>query len=148
MEELIVETEDTPPVNHDDLMKQGSEALFEMLEAFPPIETELLDLYIAHVFKELDSQQYELKVRRVCLEYVKRLAVTAKHGVKADKRGRLLNAYFDVARYQTDRIDAAIEWNVDKYVLGLLLERRPPPQDHEERRQLPVPKAVTKKREI
>jgi hypothetical protein len=143
-----VETTTDLPVDYDEAMRQGSEAIFELLETFPALEIELLDLYVALVFKEIDLRQYEIEVRRLCMKYITQLVVVAKHGVKADKKRRLVNAYFDVARYQTDRIDAAIEWDVDKYILGLLLERRPPPQDYEERKRLPVPSAVIKKREL
>ena len=131
----------------DQTVRAGDAALVELLEAFPDLENELIGLCSAYVFKELSCKDYEQKVRKLCAEFVRHCVMTVKQGVKVDK-DRRLNAYFDVARYQTDRIDAAIEWNVDKDVLGFLLKKRPPPENPEERRRLPVPIEVTKKREV
>lgn len=132
----------------DQTIKAGDAAFIELLEAFPDLEDELIELYSAYVFKELSSKDFEQKVRKLCAEFVRHCVMTVKQGIKVDRDKRLVNAYFDVARYQTDRIDAAIEWNVDKDVLGFLLKKRPPPENPEERRRLPVPIEVTKKREF
>lgn len=132
----------------DQIVKDGNTALYELLEAFPDFEDDLLDLYSAYVFKELSSKEYKVQVRRMCSEFVRQCVMTVKQGILLDREKRLLNAYYDVARYQTDPVDAGIEWNVEKDILGFLLKRRPPPDTPEERRQLPVPTVVVKKREI
>ena len=56
-------------------------------------------------------------------------------------------AYLDVARYQTDVIDAAIEWGVDDEALEFLIEIEPPPTSTEERLGLSVPAELRKLRE-
>jgi len=130
------------------LEQMGNESLIDLLEAFPSLETDLMELFSAYVLKEISSKEFEQQVKKLCAEHVRNCVVSIKQGIKSDKSKRLINAYFDVARYQTDRIDAAIEWNVDKDILGFILKRRPPPSKPEDRLKLSVPIEVTKKREI
>jgi len=130
------------------LEQMGNESLIDLLEAFPTLEAELMELYSAYVLKEISSKDFEQQVKKLCAEHVRNCVVTIKQGIKADKSKRLINAYFDVARYQTDRIDAALEWNVDEDILGYMLKRRPPPTNPEDRLKLSVPIEVTKKRGI
>jgi hypothetical protein len=128
---------------------EGYNALVELLEAFPSLESELMCLYTDYIFKDVSSRDYEKKVRGLCSEWVTKCITTIKRGISADvEHKKLLSAYLDVARYQTDRIDASIEWNVDADVLGFLLKKRPPPENPEERRQIEVPYSIRKKREL
>lgn len=130
------------------LVVRMNESIIDLLEAFPSLESEIMELFSAYVLKEISSKDFEQQVKKLCAEHVRECVVTIKQGIKADKSKRLINAYFDVARYQTDRIDAAIEWNVDEDILGFLLKRRPPPTNPEDRLKLSVPIEVSKKREI
>jgi hypothetical protein len=127
---------------------QGSQALVELLEAFPDLEGSILESYTAYMLKEAAGRDFELDVRRMCTDHVKNLVLAVKHAVMADKTRSMACAYYDVARYQTDIRDAADFWQVDFDVLRLVLRKRPPPSSPEDRWKLAVPAEVVKKREI
>jgi hypothetical protein len=59
----------------------------------------------------------------------------------------LCNAWYDVARYQTDAVDAKNLWRADEETLRYLLELCPPPETPEERHKLNTPQAVKRQRE-
>lgn len=120
--------------------------LFDLLDSFPKVEDQLMEIFSASLFKEITRAEYGRRTTHLCMDFVKDCILTIKQGVKTDES--LTNAYFDVARYQTDIVDAAIEWDTDVRLLGLLLRKRPPPKTPEERLCLMVPIDVTKKREI
>ena len=58
-----------------------------------------------------------------------------------------INAWYDVARYQTDPTDAALEWGVNEKMLRTMLTHRPAPSLPMDRHALTVPYAVKKARE-
>lgn len=64
-----------------------------------------------------------------------------------EKAIAVFNAYYDVARYQTDPQDAATEWGAELPVLQELLQLRPAPETPAERHELEVPSDVKAKRE-
>jgi len=125
---------------------KGYNAIVDLLSAFPNIEQDLMELYVAYVFKEASFRDFGRETRNLCIDYIRECMGDIKRGLMSERK-KLLAAYFDVARYQTDRIDAAIEWDVDVDVLGFLLKKRPPPENPEERRKLIVPDEVKIKRE-
>jgi hypothetical protein len=121
-------------------------SVIDLLEMFPDMEDEILDLFISFVLNEISSRDFELKAKAKCVNYVKNCILDIRQGVK--KKSTLLLAYFDVARYQTDVTDAAIEWDCDENLLKLILKKRPPPETPEERLTLPTPIEVIKRREF
>jgi len=126
---------------------EQADAIIELLEAFPDKEDRLLDIFISFIRGEITSTEYERKTRRVCVDQIMKYILTIKQGGKADY-ANLINAYFDVARYQTDTIDASIEWGVDRVVLQCMLTRLPVPKTPDERLCLTVPQEVVKRREV
>lgn len=122
------------------------DAIIDLLEMFPTLEKELMDIFCSYALKETTGREFEHDARLLCLGYVKNCIQTIKQETKKDKS--LFRAYFDVARYQTDIKDAAIDWQSDETILNFMLKRRPPPATPGERRSLPVPLEVTKKREL
>lgn len=121
-------------------------AVIDLFEMFPELEDDLMGLFSDYVLKEIPTKDFEHDTKRLCVNYVKNCIQTIKQGIKADNSLRV--AYLDVARYQTDRIDAAIEWGCDADLLEIILKKRPVPQTPEERHSLIVPLEVTKKREL
>ena len=121
-------------------------AIIELLEAFPEQEDQLLSLFISYIFGDVPGAEYERKTRKICVEQVMKYISVIKQGAKSYTR--MLNAYYDVARYQTNVIDAAIDWEVDPKVLELIVAKLPPPKATEDRLRLKVPNDVTKLREI
>jgi len=128
------------------MTSEQTNAIFELLEAFPDLETQLFDLFGAYVFGEITGTEYERRTRKICVDRVMTCILTVKQGVKSSTD--LINAYFDVARYQTDVLDAAIEWGVDKELLELVLRKKAPSKTPEDRLQLIVPSEVVKRREL
>lgn len=125
---------------------EQTDAIIELLEAFPDQEDQLLDLFISYIFGRLPGAEYERKTRKICVEQVMKCILVIKQGAKSYTQ--LLNAYYDVARYQTDVIDAAIEWGVDSKVLEIVVAKSSLPLSVEDRLRLQVPSDVTKLREI
>ena len=121
-------------------------AVIDLLEMFPSLENELMELFSAYALKEIPSKDFERETKKLCIEYIRKCIQTIKQGVKTDKS--LFRAYFDVARYQTDRKDAAIEWGCDEDLLKFILKKRSPPKTPEARLKLLAPSEVTKKREL
>jgi hypothetical protein len=122
------------------------DVVYDLFEAFPSLEKQIIDLFISYVLKETMSKEYEVKTKELCFDYIKNIILRIKQEYKNDKS--LMNAYYDVARYQTDTKDAAILWSANEDLLCLMLKKRPPPETPLERHKLPVPNEVIKKREI
>jgi len=113
------------------------------------MEQRILDLLLDLVFTDLKIDEFNTKLSLLKLEFGIEQNVLGyrKRIVKVGKR-RITHAYYDVARYQTDVLDAAIEWGVAKDILDFVLEHRRVPKTPEDRLILDVPKAVRKKREV
>jgi len=126
--------------------KEASDAAIELLEAFPILEDDLMELLSAFILKEITAREFDRGIRDLCINEIKTIASKIKRSLKADRR--VLNAYYDIARYQTDFVDASIEWECDRQMLQFLLKKRKPPLTPEERQQLPVPQEVVNLREI
>ena len=120
--------------------------VYELFECFPTLDKQLIELFISFVLKEKISKEFEARSKELCMDYIRALISKIKQEFKTDKS--LLNAYYDVARYQTDVKDAIIQWEADEDLLRFILKKRPPPETPEERLKLTLPKEVVKKREL
>lgn len=126
----------------------GVVAVLERVEKFvravPELEEELGLEVGSYARKEIIAVVLRGNIERVFAKYIK---AQIKHITNVFKGKAIMIAYLDVARYQTDVIDAAIEWGVDDEVLEFLVEIAPPPKSTEERLGLNVPVVLKKLRE-
>jgi len=127
------------------MSSEYTDNLLDLLNIFHALESEFNSLYISCVLKEIDNKTFDVTVKD-CIASVKNSIQIIRQGIKADKN--MAFAYYDVARYQTDITDAAIEWQVDERLLRFILTRRPPPENPEGRHLLAVPPEVVKIREV
>jgi hypothetical protein len=127
------------------MSSEYTNTLLDLFDLFPTVEEDFRSLYIACVLKEIDNKTFDSNVKEFLAATKNRLQII-RQGIKADKN--MAFAYYDVARYQTDITDAAIEWQVDERLLRLILTKRPPPENPEGRHLLPVPPEVVKIREV
>lgn len=123
-----------------------SNAVIDLLEMFPDFENELLELFCGMVLNEIPSKDFERGAKDKCVVHVKNCIQDIRQNVR--RKDVLMLAYYDVARYQTDVKDAAIEWGCDETLLKLIVKKRPPPQTPEERLNLSTPIEVVKRREV
>lgn len=130
----------------DTNFKEACESILTLLKICPDSRLDLEELISAFILKEISSKQFDAGIRDLCLDIIKECAHKIKKSLKADRR--VLNAYYDVARYQTDLVDACIEWECDRDILTILLQHRKPTALPNERLKLPVPQAVVDLREI
>jgi hypothetical protein len=119
--------------------------LLDLFDIFPTLEADFNTLYISCVLKEIDNKTFDSVVKDFLASAKNRLQII-RQGIKSDKN--MAFAYYDVARYQTDITDAAIEWQVDERLLRFILTKRPPPETPEGRHLLTVPHEVVKIREV
>lgn len=110
----------------------------------PIITDELRSTYIKYVFRETDSKRLDLEIRNRLSEIRNGLQMLRQRIVNDTN---LMFAYYDIARYQTDVKDAAIDWGVSEELLCYVLKERPVPITPEERHSLDVPHEVQRMRE-
>jgi hypothetical protein len=99
------------------------------------------------VLKEANIKAFQRSLNDVLAVVTRHFAaqITAASGDNRFEPYRC--AWFDVARYQTDVMDAALTWDVDPETLQLIVECRPTPQTSDGRQALKVPQEVRKLRE-
>ena len=127
------------------MSSEYTNTLLDLFDLFPTLEEDFCSLYISCVLKEIDNKTFDSNVKEFLASTKNRIQII-KQGIKADKN--MAYAYYDVARYQTDITDAAIEWQVDERLLRFILTKRPPPENPEGRHLLTVPSEVVKIREV
>lgn len=120
------------------------EKVEKFLRAVPELQEELSFEVGSYAQKEIIAVVLGRNIERVFAKYLK---VQIKQITNVFKGKAIMIAYLDVARYQTDVIDAAIEWGVDDEVLEFLVEIAPPPKSTEGRLGLNVPAALKRLRE-
>jgi len=124
---------------------QFADVVYDLIESFPKLEDPCVDLFSSLVLQEITGKIFEQKVKELYFDRIRKCIST----IKQEARNKnLYHAYMDVARYQTDALDAAIEWQVNINLLNILLERKPVPTTVEDRLALFVPQEVVKKREL
>jgi hypothetical protein len=121
------------------------EWLRDFLNAFPLLKNEMSSQISDFALKKMLANTFELNARRLYAQHIKVQTGLIKNAFKGKS---IKLAYLDVARYQTDVRDAAIEWDVDEEALVFLLELKPPPTTTEERLGLEIPDELRKKREL
>jgi hypothetical protein len=120
--------------------------IHELLGSCPDAEN-LAEVALAKlVLKELSPKGFQREIagglKSVAQNFMKQMETSAD-----DEFSAYRNAWYDVARYQTDPIDAAITWDADPESFQILLEARPVPTDAAAKQALSVPLAVKKLRE-
>jgi len=123
------------------------EAIVDLSDTFIDLDDKCMELFSNFVFGEITGKLFDQEIRQLYFDRIRYDILLIKKEIRS-KHKNICNAYYDVARYQTDYVDAAIEWNIDKRVLELIIEKRPPPITPEERHALKVPDEVRKKREL
>lgn len=124
---------------------QIADVVYDLIESFPKFENVCMDLFTSFILQERTGKSFEQEIKQIYFDHIRNCIATIKQEAKNKK---LYYAYMDVARYQTDPLDAAIEWQVNINLLNILLERKPVPTTVEDRLALSVPQEVIKKREL
>lgn len=124
---------------------QFADIVHDLIYAFPSFENACMDLFSAFAIQEINGRVFEQDIKQIYFDHIKNSISIIKQEIKNKK---LYFAYMDVARYQTDPIDASIEWQVNVNLLNILLERKPVPTTVDGRLGLAVPQEVSKKREL
>ena len=117
----------------------------DFLNSFPQLKKDMEEHLGEYAMKDMLATLFEQKARGMYTRHVREEIAWIKNAYKG-KNIKL--AWLDVARYQTDVWDAAVEWDVEEEVLSCLLRIKPPPVDVDERLRLEVPKELRRKREL
>jgi hypothetical protein len=120
------------------------EQVEEFVNAFPDRREDFRMLIRDYAMGNKSALMFERAIKRTYTEILRKHILNLKCVFKG-KNLRL--AYLDVARYHTDVIDAAIEWEIDEDVLYYVLELAPPPPTTEGRLSLEIPVELRKLRE-
>lgn len=120
------------------------EHIERFINAFPSVKEDMSSYIGEYALKNTTVLIFERLVKKKYTQLVKENLTYIKDTLK----GKAIHlAYLDVARYQTDVIDSAIQWGVDDEVLEFLLDIKPPPTSTEDRLNLEVPAELKKLRE-
>jgi hypothetical protein len=132
----------------------GTEQLFEAVMSLLDFADDEGQRFLGQALSDMfmgrkNFGRFTRLVKELAQQISGKLASRAIKSSRSPEALALVNAYYDVARYQTDVTDATLQWGLkNDYLLQQILDFRPPPITPENRAKLRVPKVVRALREV